>query len=201
MDPKLFTSNEAVSPQICESKFNDRLTRVHPVTPFIVFIPVALFFIGRSIYLDPSILVHYLWIIPGVIVFWGLLEFVLHKYVLHHKNKSLVTMIHVAHHEYPNDPLRLCVPLWSSIPGGIIFYFSLLLLVGPGFVDAIFGSLVGMYVVYEFTHAAVHKYNWKNPLFQKFKKHHLRHHYHDNRKAFGFTTVVWDKVFGTDIGS
>jgi sterol desaturase/sphingolipid hydroxylase (fatty acid hydroxylase superfamily) len=99
---------------------------------------------------------------------------------------------------YPNDPLRLSVPLWSSIPGGVVFYFGFGLLVSPQFIDAFFGCLVGMYVIYEFTHLAVHKFNWKHPLFQKFKKHHLRHHFHDNRKAFGFTTTIWDAVFRTD---
>ena len=50
MDPKLFISKDAISPVVCKNRISDCLTRVHPLIPFVVFIPVSLFFIGRSIY-------------------------------------------------------------------------------------------------------------------------------------------------------
>ncbi len=43
-----------------------------------------------------------------------------------------------------------------------------------------------------------HKINIQHPFFQKIKKHHLRYHFHDSDKGFGFTTAEWDTKNGTD---
>lgn len=198
MNPDLFLSREAISPRVYQNRIKEQMTRVHPILPFLFYIPVSLFFIIFSIARNPAVLPHFLWIVPAVVFFWTLLEYALHKHVLHDERMGVIAKIHVTHHEYPNDPLRLAVPLWSSIPGGLVFYFGFRLLVGPELINPFFGVLVGMYVVYEFTHLAVHKYNWKNPFFQKFKKHHLRHHFNDNTKGFGFTTIWWDRLFERD---
>ena len=52
------------------------------------------------------------------------------------------------------------------------------------------------YLFYEFTHISTHKYNIKHPFFEKIKKHHLKHHYLNSDKGFGFTTTHWDEVNG-----
>jgi sterol desaturase/sphingolipid hydroxylase (fatty acid hydroxylase superfamily) len=199
MDRLSYISKEAISPKAYNNSILEWMTRVHPLTPYVVFIPVSIFFVVRSIMAsNGQILLHFLWMIPTITIFWTFLEFLLHITVLHNEKAGVVAKIHETHHQYPNDPLRLSVPLWSSIPGGIVFYFGFRLIVGPDYIDAFFGILVAYYILYEFTHLTVHQYNWKNPLFQKIKKHHLKHHFHNPQKGFGFTTTIWDKIFKKD---
>jgi sterol desaturase/sphingolipid hydroxylase (fatty acid hydroxylase superfamily) len=124
----------------------------------------------------------------------------LHKFLFHFEGHSTATKrfiyaIHGAHHDYPNDPQRLVVPLAVSIPALFIFYFFFKTICGPVNIDIFMASLVAIYLVYDTNHYMSHNGNWKNSYFQKMKKHHLRHHFSDPKKDFGFTTKLWDRVF------
>lgn len=199
---KLFVSLEDVSPGIYSQRLLDRLTKMHFIIPFIVYIPVIIFFAVRAIVVKEISALHFLWLLPLITVFWSWLEYVLHKHFLHRRpdgtaTVEIVNRIHEAHHDYPNDSFRLVVPLWVSVPGALVFYGLCRLIFGSWLVDAAFATLVFYYLVYEFAHISAHKINSKNSILQKIKKHHLKHHFQDDQKGFGFTSTLWDIWFGT----
>lgn len=198
----MYVSNEDITPEIYSQAIMEKLTRMHYIVPFFVYIPVIIYFVYRSIAIDRIPAWHYLWLLPLVTVFWSWLEYVLHKHVLHRKENGASTIelankIHEAHHAYPNDSYRLAVHLWASLPGGIVFYGICYLIFGT-LADAAFAALVTYYLIYEFAHISAHKINSKNPLLIKIKKHHLKHHFQDDKKGFGFTSGIWDAIFKTD---
>lgn len=201
---KLFVSLEDVSPSIYNTQgLLDKLTKMHYIVPFIVYIPVIIFFVWRALVVKQMSAIHFLWLIPLVTVFWSWLEYVLHKHFLHRKAEGsstieIVNRIHEAHHQYPNDSNRLAVHIWVSLPGAFVFYGICRLIFPVNLVDAASASLVFYYLVYEFAHVSAHKINSKNPLLLKIKKHHLKHHFQDDQKGFGFTSGVWDALFGTE---
>ncbi|MEX0811025.1 MAG: sterol desaturase family protein [Chitinophagales bacterium] len=202
MKNKLFTSTQKQAPPAFDNAFMESMTRTPPYLPFVIFIPVILFFLYRAIFITATPLwqIALLWF--SAMVFWTALEYFIHRYLLHFKTdsefgKKMMYSLHGIHHDYPNDTSKLFLPLWVTIPGGFGFYFLFLWLIGPELIDAFFSGLVASYLFYDFNHYAVHHLNLKNPVFQFLKKHHLSHHFKDPSRAFGFTTSVWDNVFGT----
>ena len=57
------------------------------------------------------------------------------------------------------------------------------------------GLLAG-YVWYEFVPLASHG-TWRVTVLRRMNRHHALHHYKDWDRAFGVTTTLWDRVFGT----
>tara|TARA_Y100001954_G_scaffold44472_1_gene46441 strand:+ start:1508 stop:2149 length:642 start_codon:yes stop_codon:yes gene_type:complete len=177
----------------------------HHIVPFIIFIPTILFFSGLSIY---YVLEGYidkpLYIIPlsiGAILLWTIIEYTGHRYVFHYNatstfGKRMLYVIHWAHHDYPDDTKRLVVPPLVTVPAGILLYYLSYLAFGY-YAAPFFTVLVSSYLIYDWCHFACHHLNFKNPYFQKIKKHHLRHHYKDPDHDYGFTTTLWDDVLKT----
>jgi hypothetical protein len=165
--------------------------------PFAFYLPIGVFFLFKSFVIKRVSILHLIWMLPLIAKFWGYLEFFLHKNILH-KNENipldfgLIQEFHDLHHQFPNDDFKISTPLWASIPSGIVFYTTCRTILGENKGDAMFGLLVLYYLFYEFSHISAHKMQIKHPFFEGIKKHHLKHHYQDSDKAFGFTTDDWD---------
>src|SRR4051794_8451493 len=121
------------SPRMFESDFMDRLSRVHPVVPLVIFIPTisVLFALGQD---GRSPLA-----VTGLLVagyfFWTLTEYWLHRLVFHFEPEHgigarLHWIIHGVHHDHPNDPLRLVMPPSVSIPLAFVFYLGFAAVLG-----------------------------------------------------------------------
>src|ERR1700731_2508646 len=110
-----------------ESDFLERFSRIHPATPFVIWIPVAVTFLARSALrrdLAPPALVA---MFVLAMFAWTLAEYVLHRYVFHWMNdtpagKRVHFLLHGVHHEYPSDKDRLVMPLLASVPLAFVFY-------------------------------------------------------------------------------
>ena len=58
-------------------------------------------------------------------------------------------------------------------------------------------GLIGMYLIYEYTHRI---YHISEPYIRyglKMRKHHFYHHFQKPNLNHGVTTGFWDRVFGT----
>lgn len=191
--------------RVHDSAGKEFFIRQHYLVPFAFYLPVSFFLLFRSFVVRRVSLLHIVWMLPLLSKFWGYLEFFLHQNVLH-ENEELkidpgtIREFHEIHHNYPNDPYRFVVPLWASIPSGLVFYATCRTLLGKEKGEALFGLMILYYLFYEFTHIAAHKYDIKHPFFEKIKKHHLKHHYLDSDKGFGFTTTEWDEKNGLAFG-
>jgi len=202
---KLYLAKQK-SIRLYESNLREFITTSHHFTPFIIFIPVCLYFIGETIYfISNGGLEKPLFIIPLALVaicIWTLMEYFIHRFIFHFETKSksiekMLYLIHWAHHDYPDDTKRLVVPPIVTIPAGFLLYGLSYLLLGRVYAAPFFSALLTAYLIYDWCHFASHHLNYKNKLFQMMKKHHLRHHFKDTDNAFGFTTDLWDRLFNT----
>ena len=142
-----------------ESDLLDRLSRVHPVVPPVIFLPAiaVLFVVGVQQQTTASTV--------GLVVagwlFWTLSEYWIHRLVFHFEPESgpgarFHWIIHGVHHDHPNDPLRLVMPPSVSVPLAAAF-FGLFVLVMGSSAGSVFASgfLLG-YLVYDMTHYYLH---------------------------------------------
>lgn len=197
--------SKAESPRLFENYFLEASTRCHPAVPFIIFPPAVLFFLYRAVFIvEPSLItIAGLWLLA--FIFWTSLEYFIHRYILHYQptselGRKIVYATHGVHHDFPNDKSRIVLPPAVTVPGAIGFYFIFKLLLGPELIDAYLGGLITSYLTYDLFHYGSHHSNWKNSVFRIMKKHHLKHHFKNSAKGYGFTTTLWDKMFKTDFG-
>lgn len=198
---KEIKDKEAAYHQVHTSAFKEFFVRQHYLVPFAFYLPISFYLLFKSFVVRRVSVLHMLWMLPLLSKFWGYLEFFLHQNVLHESedikiDPGTIREFHEIHHNFPNDPYRFVVPLWASIPSGLVFYSVCRTALGKEKGETLFGLMILYYLFYEFTHVAAHKYDIKHPFFEKIKKHHLKHHYLDSDKGFGFTTTHWDEVNG-----
>jgi sterol desaturase/sphingolipid hydroxylase (fatty acid hydroxylase superfamily) len=88
--------------------------------------------------------------------------------------------------------------MMPPIPGLIIvglLYLGFSLILGDWVYLFMPGFMTG-YLVYASIHIAVHKRKVPKILKAQYR-HHALHHYKYPGKAFGVSTTLWDRVFGT----
>ncbi len=178
----------------------DRLSRVHPVVPLVIFIPAiaVLFALGQESV--PALEVG-AWLFGGYL-FWTLTEYWMHRIVFHFEPKDgigarLHWIIHGVHHDHPNDPLRLVMPPSVSVPLAALFCAGFLAVLGtPGGWLVGVGFLLG-YLIYDMTHFHVHHHKPRTRLGRLMRELHMRHHFQDHTRGFGVSAPFWDYVFRT----
>ena len=187
--------------QLFKNPYLERLTHVHPVTPFILYIPVVLFsliFAILSYQIATSKMLLFFFI--GLFI-WSITEYILHRFLFHIPQtnklfKYIYFYTHKMHHDQPSDATRLVMPLGASLPIAIILFFSLKAITAIYFLPLYTGFVSG-YLIYDFLHFATHFYRFKNSYFQKIRKNHMIHHYRASNKNFGITSSFWDTIFAT----
>jgi sterol desaturase/sphingolipid hydroxylase (fatty acid hydroxylase superfamily) len=143
------------------------------------------------------------------VAFWTLLEYLVHRHVLHgrfpdgagllkHRMHTFFDTMHGDHHLRPWDGMYINGYL-DSIPFAILFvlmsspwpYYT-----GTTFVAALLQS----YVVEEWVHYSVHFCHFKPRYFRYIRHHHWYHHSLRGKElAFGLTSGLWDAALGTRI--
>lgn len=188
------------SPPMFRTPSVDRVTRVHPVVPVLVFVPaiiVVAVLAGTRVGVLPL-----LGLAAAGWAFWGLVEYWTHRVVFHIEPEEgfgarLHWMVHGVHHDHPNDPLRLVMPPAVSVPGSAAFVLAFVALLGRGPGLAVgAGFLVG-YLVYDMTHHALHHHTPRTALGRRLREKHMRHHFQDDTRGYGISAPWWDRVFGT----
>ncbi|MGK2936635.1 MAG: sterol desaturase family protein [Solirubrobacteraceae bacterium] len=187
------------SPRMFENDVLDKLSRVHPSIPVILFVPAisVLFALGFD-RLGPVALA---WVAAGY-VFWTLLEYWLHRVVFHFEPEDglgarLHWIIHGVHHDHPNDPMRLVMPPSVSVPLALMFYGAFLIVLGSERAMAFGSGFLAGYLVYDMTHYYLHHRVATSRFGKRLREHHMRHHFQDHTRGFGVSSPVWDRVFGT----
>lgn len=130
---------------------------------------------------------------------WTLVEHAGHRWIMHgHLPPGFLRDEHRAHHRDPTD-----LPTWRSlvhaVPGLIILSVGSLAIrravgidVRPVAVGLAFGG-AGCVVAHRLAHTTEGRPRWV-PLPWRC---HLGHHAVSSRSNFGFSTVLWDRAFGT----
>ncbi len=147
------------------------------------------------------------WLAAGIftsgVFFWTFFEYFAHRYLFHVDEyfpeskiaQKVAYTFHGIHHEYPRDTERIIMP---PVPGLIIvgiLYFVFITVLGNYAYLFMPGFMTG-YLLYTRIHYKTHTKPVPSYLKTQYK-HHALHHYKYPEKAFGISTTIWDRVFGT----
>ena len=192
------------SPRMFDSDLLDKLSRVHPAVPVVIFLPAIsiLLALGAA---ELSVLAT-IGMLAGGYAFWTLSEYWIHRAIFHFEPEDgfgarLHWIIHGVHHDHPNDPLRLVMPPAVSVPLSSLFVLGFWAVFGaPLFLPFAAGFLAG-YLAYDMTHYALHHHKPKTRVGKRLRELHMRHHFQDHTTGFGISAPYWDKAFGTFPGA
>ncbi|MGA1249820.1 MAG: sterol desaturase family protein [Candidatus Kapaibacteriota bacterium] len=193
-----FVSNKDETTRLFENPILEALSHVHPITPFVVYVPITLVLI--SISWNMTILALVMSVISGL-VFWTLFEYLLHRFVFHYTPKTqwgkrFHYFTHGIHHDYPKDSTRLVMPLGVSIPLAGILYLPFFLFAGL-WGHAFFAGFLFGYMCYDAMHFAVHHLQFNGKIGRFMQAYHMKHHFHDDHNSFGVSSPLWDIIFST----
>jgi dihydroceramide fatty acyl 2-hydroxylase len=183
-----------------ESDLLDRLSRVHPVVPVVIFGPaiIVLFVLGARELGTLAVL----GLVLGGYLFWTLTEYWIHRLIFHFEPEHgwgarFHWIIHGVHHDHPNDPLRLVMPPSVSVPLAALFYGLFVLVLGNPAANVFAAAFLAGYLAYDMIHYHVHHHRPRNGVDKLLRELHMRHHFQDDTRGFGISAPWWDVVFRT----
>ena len=188
------------SPRLFENDLLDKLSRVHWSVPLFVYVPVIalLAYLSLQAFSVPVVAIC---AALGYFL-WTLTEYLGHRYPFHYKHPSkfgarIHFLVHGVHHDHPNDPLRLVMPVLLSGPIMLIALLVARILFGlPYGYPVLMGFIIG-YLGYDMVHYYTHHAHPTTRLGQTLRRLHLLHHFRDPTRGFGVSAPWWDYVFGT----
>ncbi|MBS1777529.1 MAG: sterol desaturase family protein [Bacteroidetes bacterium] len=186
--------------RIFENHLLESLSKTHPLVIYSIYFPIIAFMLyyGAS-YKGIHPWKEFALFCLGVLT-WSLFEYLMHRYVFHWAAKStrakrFVYIMHGVHHEFPRDKERLFMPPIPSLLLAILLSVSMYFLMG-WFALAFFPGFVFGYILYGSMHYAIHTFSPPHFLKALWRNHHL-HHYKEEEKGFGVSSVLWDLIFGS----
>jgi sterol desaturase/sphingolipid hydroxylase (fatty acid hydroxylase superfamily) len=200
MDLPVNKGNGNAKGELFKSPVLEALTKTSPALTLGTYVPimVALLFVGNYL-LGLSLGKAVIWYFSGLFS-WTIMEYFMHRYLYHFVDerewtKKLHHMVHGIHHDYPRDEERLFMPPVPGIMYASIFFAMFWVLFGKHTFYFMPGLMNG-YLMYSFTHWAIHKFQ-PPKLLAPLWRHHIMHHYRCPDKAFGVSSMFWDYIFGT----
>ena len=185
-----------------DSDVLDRLSRVHPAVPPLIFLPAStvLFVLGAK----QLTTAETVGLVASGWLFWTLMEYWIHRIVFHFEPESgpgarFHWIIHGVHHDHPNDPLRLVMPPSVSVPLAAGFYGLFVLVLGTDAGNVFAAGFLLGYLVYDMTHYYLHHFTPKTRFGKVMRELHMRHHFQDDTRGFGISAPFWDYIFGTPL--
>jgi sterol desaturase/sphingolipid hydroxylase (fatty acid hydroxylase superfamily) len=195
--------------RLFKSDFLEFFTHITPLAVAIIWVPVILFFLIRSV-IQATQGGGWVQVPLGLLiglVLWTFAEYTLHRFVFHFDPKSerlakFWFMFHGVHHVQPQLKTRLVMPPAVSIPLAVLFYFFYKLLIGtifgaPQWVDPVFTGFMLGYFIYDMIHYWTHHWPMRWGYLKYLKRYHMMHHFKTPQARFGVSSPIWDVVFGT----
>ncbi len=200
---KITLSNKNMPKNEYDARIIKRMYVTNPSLQYLVFVPLILIVLAYSFFVAKISYWNFLLGFSGSIIFWPIFEYSTHRYFFHAnpKNKWLRKVLdsaHWAHHEYPKDNRIMLINPLVSLPAAIVVYVLSYFLIGQ-YAHPFIAGVMAIYLLYDWFHFASHNKNYKNWWFQLMKHHHMKHHYQNPTKNYGFTSTIWDKILATEI--
>jgi sterol desaturase/sphingolipid hydroxylase (fatty acid hydroxylase superfamily) len=190
------------SPRLFDNPFLDKLSRVHWSTPLVVYLPVVLALVALSLrsYDASAVLAA---AVLGYFI-WTLIEYFGHRFLFHYPFPGKLGarfhfLIHGVHHEHPNDPLRLVMPVLLSGPIMIVAFGVARLLFGLPLAYPVLSGFIAGYIAYDMVHYYVHHGRPRTLVGRTLRRLHMLHHFRDPALGFGVSAPWWDYVFKTAV--
>jgi sterol desaturase/sphingolipid hydroxylase (fatty acid hydroxylase superfamily) len=195
--------------RLFKSDFLEFFTHISPLAVLIIWTPVALFFLVKSI-VDLAPGQSWAFIpaafLAGLFV-WTFTEYVVHRFVFHFdpKNERVARiwfMFHGVHHVQPQLKTRLVMPPALSIPMAFVLYGLFYVIFGallgqPQWLAPFFSGFILGYLAYDMTHYATHHLPMRSGVLKYLKRYHMQHHFKTPQQRYGVSSPLWDAVFGT----
>jgi sterol desaturase/sphingolipid hydroxylase (fatty acid hydroxylase superfamily) len=195
------TARLSASPPLFQSRFLDFFSRIHPVVPAVIYVPVivALMVVSAN---EGQGALELIGLFAAGLFIWTLSEYWLHRLVFHWDPDNqfghrLHFIIHGVHHDHPNDKMRLVMPPGASIPLALLFFGLFWLIFGTPTAYPLFAGFLAGYLVYDYMHYYLHHAVPKSKLGKRLREQHMRHHFQDHRFGYGVSSPFWDAVFRT----
>jgi sterol desaturase/sphingolipid hydroxylase (fatty acid hydroxylase superfamily) len=185
-----------------ENSLLERLSRVHPAVPPLLYLPVIVFLLVRAVTHEHLGVAAVAGAFAFGLAWWSLMEYLLHRFVFHFRpdnawGRRLHFIIHGVHHDHPHDPMRLVMPPSVSLPLAALVFLLFRALLGPEWSLPFFAGFLIGYLVYDMTHYHIHHHRSDNRLSIALRRYHYRHHFQQSDRGFGVTSSLWDRVFRT----
>lgn len=191
--------------RIFKSEFLEKGTYVHPLTPFLFWIPVIGVLFNIQAQNQQLSALGWAGLVFIGIFAWTFAEYWIHRLPFHLDDymdvkspliKRAVYIMHGNHHEDPADPWRGVMPIIPAVVYASLLYLMFSLFVPAAYLDGFFGGFLIGYLMYDGIHYYTHHGKPKNAVLNYLRKSHLIHHVHHNRR-YGISQPFWDFVFRT----
>jgi cyclopropane-fatty-acyl-phospholipid synthase len=127
---------------------------------------------------------------------WTLVEYVLHRFVLH--GLQPFRAWHAEHHRRPRARIATPAILSAALITALVFIPALVLRDSWRAGALSFGLLTG-YLIYTIVHHAAHHWRGDPAWLRGIRRHHALHHSPVAAHArYGVTSTLWDVVFRTN---
>lgn len=199
-----------VSPRMFESDFLDFFSRTPWFVVPLVWLPLCTALVAYAASLGVSVVTIAGSFVAGFVI-WSLTEYWLHRTAFHWEppgpwGERFHFLVHGVHHTWHKDPYRLVMPPAVSLVLGATF-FGIFWAIAQGLaavaavpagwhLTAFSGFAVG-YVYYDCMHYALHHLKPRGTWMKRLRAHHMNHHHNNPDAKFGVSSMVWDRVFGT----
>lgn len=192
--------NQNNSERLFENEYLEMLTKSHPLiidAMYAIIITAAVWY-GTVTTELPTWGMIALFLIGSL--GWTFFEYLLHRYLFHYTGPIKLLQkahyyFHEIHHKQPKDKNRLVMPPVPSLLFAGVFFLLFFIAAGEGVFFLWSGFILG-YLIYSTIHYLIHLDNSPDFL-EKQKLYHNIHHYQQPNRAYGVTTSLWDRVFGT----
>ena len=190
------------SARMFQSPFLEACSKIHPAAPFVFYIPIVLglmlYTLGSGRTSGGQALIWF----PLGWVTWDLMEYGIHRGFFHWEGSGPLTrkiheIAHGYHHRYPDDAVRLVMPLGASIPLALVIGGLLAAIGKPSVTIPYYCGIVSGYLFYDFTHWSSHHRTPKTAWGRAIRSHHMAHHFATPDRNFGISHRWIDALAGT----
>jgi sterol desaturase/sphingolipid hydroxylase (fatty acid hydroxylase superfamily) len=190
------------SPRMFDSDLLDKLSRVHPAIPVVIYVPEIAVLLALAISAGGTSALGLIGLFAGGYLLWTLSEYWIHRVIFHFEPEDgfgarLHWIIHGVHHDHPNDPLRLVMPPSVSVPLSSLFLVAFWVVLGAPLWYTFGAGFIAGYLIYDMTHYHLHHHKPKTRMGKRLRELHMRHHFQDDTTGFGISAPYWDTAFGT----
>jgi dihydroceramide fatty acyl 2-hydroxylase len=190
------------SPRMFDSDLLDKLSRVHPAVPVVIYVPEIAVLLGLAISAGGASALGLIGLFVGGYLLWTLSEYWIHRVIFHFEPEEgfgarLHWIIHGVHHDHPNDPLRLVMPPSVSLPLSSLFLVAFWAVLGTPLWYGFGAGFIAGYLIYDMTHYHLHHHKPTTRMGKRLRELHMRHHFQDDTTGFGISAPYWDSAFGT----
>ncbi len=188
------------APNLFKNSFLNKLTSTKPSVIITMYVFLSCFLVYYGVREYDLVLFDILMFFIIGIFSWTFTEYILHRF-LYHKikdasyNSGIQYVLHGIHHKYPHDQSKIVLPPVPSVFIATILFTIFYFVLGkyafafvPGFLLAYLSYMLIHYLVHTKPIPSSNSFWWK---------HHNIHHFQQHDRAFGVSTSIWDRVFGT----